>query len=529
MNLRENWRILMLVAFVLASAAILFGPFVAGVVTGSGGGEAVDLDYGLELSGGTRIRAPLIGLTATEVEIPQDTDISRTQRSIAGQLDVSPGDVQIRPQEQAVEVYSDNVTRQEFASALNDNGFDVSEDDIRQGVTQQTRETTVNVLNNKINEGGLTGGGARTTTSGTGQHFVVVEVPNADREEVLQLIGDRGQVGIVAHFPEEQNGSTTYREVSLLTNEDFTNVGPAQPPNDQQPQPHVSVSLERGEPAENYTDAMNRFGFTAEGIGSCPRDAIRNPDNASGYCLYTVQDGRVVYAASMSLGLAEEMRSGNFVDDPTFVMTTTNMSDAQQLSVNLRAGALPTELDIDSGTSYFLQPSIAERFKSLSVVAGLVAWFAVSGVVFIRYGSPRVAVPMLATAAAEVFLLLGFASVVGLALDLSHIAGFIAVIGTGVDDLVIIADEILQQGKVATGRVFQNRFRKAFWVIGAAAATTIIAMSPLTVLSLGDLTGFAIVTIVGVLLGVLVTRPAYGDILRKLMLSEEERERYRED
>jgi len=62
---------------------------------------------------------------------------------------------------------------------------------------------------------------------------------------------------------------------------------------------------------------------------------------------------------------------------------------------------------------------------------------------------------------------------------------------------------------VATGRVFQNRFRKAFWVIGAAAATTIIAMSPLMVLSLGDLTGFAIVTIVGVLIGVLVTRPAW--------------------
>ncbi|MFT4950209.1 MAG: preprotein translocase subunit SecD, partial [Natronomonas sp.] len=109
---------------------------------------------------------------------------------------------------------------------------------------------------------------------------------------------------------------------------------------------------------------------------------------------------------------------------------------------------------------------------------------------------------------------------VGLALDLSHIAGFIAVIGTGVDDLVIIADEVLQRGEIKTGRVFQSRFRKAFWVIGAAAATTVIAMSPLAVLSLGDLQGFAIVTIVGVLIGVLVTRPAYGNILRNLLLNE---------
>jgi preprotein translocase subunit SecD len=65
--------------------------------------------------------------------------------------------------------------------------------------------------------------------------------------------------------------------------------------------------------------------------------------------------------------------------------------------------------------------------------------------------------------------------------------------------------------------VFNSRFRRAFWVIGAAAATTIVAMSPLMVLSLGDLSGFAIFTILGVLIGVLVTRPAYGDILRRLL------------
>jgi preprotein translocase subunit SecD len=74
--------------------------------------------------------------------------------------------------------------------------------------------------------------------------------------------------------------------------------------------------------------------------------------------------------------------------------------------------------------------------------------------------------------------------------------------------------------KVSSHRVFQSRFRKALWVIGAAAATTIIAMSPLAVLSLGDLRGFAIITILGVLIGVLLTRPAYGDILRRLLTDE---------
>jgi preprotein translocase subunit SecD len=56
-----------------------------------------------------------------------------------------------------------------------------------------------------------------------------------------------------------------------------------------------------------------------------------------------------------------------------------------------------------------------------------------------------------------------------------------------------------------------------------AALTTIVAMSPLFVLSLGQLRGFAIITIVGVIIGVAVTRPAYGDVLRKLMLDDVKR------
>ncbi len=160
---------------------------------------------------------------------------------------------------------------------------------------------------------------------------------------------------------------------------------------------------------------------------------------------------------------------------------------------------------------------MASKFKLYSLLAGIAAVLAVSGVVFIRYGKKEVALPMILTALSEVFILLGFAAAISLPLDLSHIAGFIAVIGTGVDDLIIIADEVMSEGKVSSSRVFQSRFRKAFWVIGAAAATTIIAMSPLAVLSLGDLQGFALITILGVLIGVLVTRPAYGDILRYLL------------
>jgi preprotein translocase subunit SecD len=534
MNLdpRENWRIYLLVVLLLVSAVAVFVPLGAsGDGPGGGTSAAADgptnLKFGLELSGGTRVRAPLVGMTA-EVDVPADSQ-REIEASLASGLNVSRTDVQVREVrngQDTVELFANadngNITREEFAAALRNADIDATEGDIRPGVTDDTRETAVNVLESKINSIGLSGGTVSTTRTPTGETFVLVEVPNANRSEVLDLITSRGQVELVAHFPEGQGNETTYRNVGLLTQEDFSNQNFQAQQADRGQPARVPVSL-RQAPAENFSSAMQSFGFTDEGISQCGYqvESGEDPDTFPGYCLYTVRDGEVVYGASMSPGLAQTIRSGDFVRDPTFVITANNFSEAQQLAIDLQAGALPTTLDIQGeGTTYFLEPSLANEFKLFSLITAIIAVFAVAGMVFLRYREPGVAAPMVLTAGAEVFLLMGFASAVGLALDLSHIAGFIAVIGTGVDDLIIIADEILQSGEVNTSRVFESRFRKAFWVIGAAAATTIIAMSPLAVLSLGDLQGFAIVTIVGVLLGVLVTRPAYGDILRNLVLED---------
>lgn len=60
----------------------------------------------------------------------------------------------------------------------------------------------------------------------------------------------------------------------------------------------------------------------------------------------------------------------------------------------------------------------------------------------------------------------------------------------------------------------KKRIKMAFFIIFAAAATTIAAMVPLMSIGIGFLRGFAITTIVGVLVGVMITRPAYAHIAR---------------
>jgi preprotein translocase subunit SecD len=526
MDLRENWRIAVLVVLVVLSGIALFVP--------SGGADAganatngtqaasssgpTNLQYGLQLSGGTRLRGQPVGITAEGLNLPAEPDaISTLQSTVADELGVDLINVSVREapgDDGAVEVFTNTVDDTELQSALSAAGLNVSLDQIRDGVTEETLESTQDVIQNRVNAVGISGGSASIVRSATGADYVVVEVPNREIAEVEDVITSRGSVQVVATYPTQTENGTVYENTTVLEQDDFAGISPAQQASEGRP-PRVPVSLTPAA-AQSFAADMNEFGFTNEGVGNCRAET--SPDDP-GWCLYTVDDGEVIYSAGLSPGLAGDMQSGAFENSRSFILETRTFDTAQAVQISLESGALPTTLDIES--TYYLNPSLAQSFKPLALLTGLAAWLVVSGVVFYRYREGRIAIPMLATAATEVFILLGFAATVGLALDLSHIAGLIAVIGTGVDDLIIIADEILQEGKVATGRVFESRFRKAFWVIGAAAATTIIAMSPLAVLSLGDLQGFAIVTIVGVLIGVLITRPAYGDVLRNLLISEE--------
>ena len=486
--------------------------------------DPTNLQYGLELSGGARIRGQLQGLTAEGLTMTPE-ERSTVEGTVADELGIDRIDVTaiVDSDVNAVEIYTQNVTRGAFADALGVAGQQIDADDIRNGVTEGTRQGAVDTITQRVDNTGFGGADVFTSSAVTGENFIVAEVPGVTRGELRDIISETGRVQIIAGFPDADG---TYNLTELLTDQDdISDIGRAQPATAEQPSPHVPITLTQ-RAGERFASVMREAGFTNEGVGNCFFDQEVHdspaPEHENQYCLFTVVDGEYVYGSSMGRDLAGTINAGGFEQNPSFIMQTGSFQEAQELEVNLRSGALPTDLDIV--TESFISPSLAQLFKPLALLTAIMAWLTVCGVVYYWYRDVRVAVPMLLTASSEVFLLLGFAAAIGLALDLSHIAGLIAVIGTGLDDLIIMADEILQRKqKVETGRVFRSRFRKAFWIIGMAAATTIIAMSPLAVLSLGDLQGFAIVTIVGVLIGVLITRPAYGDVLRKLMLEDVKR------
>lgn len=524
---REYWRVILLVVLLIGSTAIILSPgSQATPSNGSAVNQTIDssdsslnLKYGLELAGGTSVRAPLTGVSVSNVEVPRD-ERRNVSATIASELGIESYDVRIRylsggeSSTATIEVYQD-IDQDRLGTIVSRTSVDTTDMELQSDVSESTYDEAEDTLQARISQSGLSGGEVTQSISADNQRYIVVKLPNQNQQEVLDLIGERGLLRIDGVYPEDTGNETyEYREETIVTDADVHSVGQLE---NRDGGYGVPVTL-TDSGAQKYVSFLeqNRY-LTDQGVENCNVRSNGSDVSSRGFCLLSYQDDKFLHGAGISQGLADEMKRGTFQESPTVVMIASNRSEAQNLQITLRAGSMPTAVAIDQGTVRYLSPSQASEFKFYSLVIGLLTVLAVALTVGYRYRDVSIAAPMTVTAMSEVWLLLGFVAVVQLPLDLSHIAGLIAVVGTGVDDLIIIADEVMANGGAETKRVFESRFKKAFWVIGVAAVTTIVAMSPLAVLSLGDLQGFAIVTIVGVLIGVLVTRPAYGDVLKWLV------------
>ena len=188
----------------------------------------------------------------------------------------------------------------------------------------------------------------------------------------------------------------------------------------------------------------------------------------------------------------------------------------QTLRFNSVAGALPVDVSVTGSGS--TSASLGQHYMEMCLIAGILALIMVAFVIFYRYREPRIVLPMVLINASEIVILLGFISVIQFQMDLPTVAGLIAVLGIGIDQLVVITDEILHEGIVPSPNVYLKRLSRALTIIVIAAATVLIAMLPLALMDLSTLKGFAIITMMGVIIGVLVLyRPAYGRIIMDIL------------
>ncbi|MDW7726367.1 MAG: preprotein translocase subunit SecD [Candidatus Methanoperedens sp.] len=358
----------------------------------------------------------------------------------------------------------------------------------RQGVTEETRDLTKKILDDKLNTLGLKDIPIRTV----GDNYILIDLAGIDITTAREIAATPGKFEIRIQV----EGNET---AHVLYGDQIISVGiPEQ---------------ERGE-VWGVSFTLSDNGAAALRDAAIKYGAVTNPE---AHFLNMYLDDEMVFSAPLAPELARNIQSVPVMN----LVSTTGQGEegrarAIELQVHLRAGALPVNVEvIGSGQ---VSAELGEKFKEQVAIAGIITLMVVAFVVFLRYRQRNIIIPMLATSFSEVIIILGFASLIGWQLDLPSIVGIIAVVGTGVDHLIIITDEVLAGGALPPTKVYKSRLTKAFAIIFAAAVTVLVAMSPLLFMGFGALKGFAVITIVGVLIGVFVARPAYAAIIKDMLV-----------
>jgi len=345
-------------------------------------------------------------------------------------------------------------------------------------VDTATMNTVTAVLDKRLNIFGV----KDVKVYPSGNQNVIVEIAGVQPEDVAKIVGSNGK------FEAKINNQTA------LVGSDITNVQPYQVTGTQWVVP-FTVSLE----------GANRFAEIAKGQAGTPVE------------MYL--DDQLITSPELDEGLATGQPSTDVSITGTAATKADAEKEAKSIQTLLQSGALPVKVEIVSVSS--VSAELGDQFKNGALIAGGLALVVIAAIIIIRYRRPILIIPIMLTSIAELILILGAASVIHWNIDLAAIAGILAAIGTGVDDQIIITDEVLKgfkEKKRVAG--LRTRINNAFFIIFAAAGTLIAAMLPLAYIGfsrgatgIGVLSGFAFTTVLGVLIGIFITRPVYAKFI----------------
>lgn len=261
-----------------------------------------------------------------------------------------------------------------------------------------------------------------------------------------------------------------------------------------------------------YT-AIIELDVAIEDLGERGREKITEALGA--YTIKNISFDRsgLVNAAPISPSLQAELAAGQTVRG--LVLETgageEGRQDARRIEAILRSGALPIKVNVVG--SYGISPALGVDFARSAIRAGILAFLGVAAVIYLRYRDPIVVLPVMVTVASEIVMILGVASLIRWDIDLPAIAGIIAAIGTGVDNQIVILDEIFMEKE----RSVRHRMKTAFFIVMGSYLTIVAAMVPLFIIALGMLEGFAVTTIIGATVGVFITRPAFAKVVEFIL------------
>ncbi len=376
-------------------------------------------------------------------------------------------------------------------------------------VTANQINNVVDVMNKRMNVYGLADIKISPSKDLDGNWFVVAEIAGATREEVRDIISKQGvfeaKIGdeIVFEGGKQDIPYVCKDDGSCAVIEACSDLGPEQA----QCRFRFAITLS-AEAAKKHAAITSKVPIN--------QSSLTNPYLEKPLDLYL--DGKLVDSLLISADLKGQEATQISISGPgygptkeqAYINAVANMNNLQTVLIT---GSLPFQLEIVKLDT--ISPIIGKEFLNDAVLVGLLSLSVVSLIIFLKYRNLKIVIPIMITSISEIVITLGFAAVAGWNLDIAAIAGLIATVGTGVNDQIIITDEVMKKREVALN--WREKIKRAFFIVFSAYAATVVAMLPLLFAGAGLIKGFALTTIAGITIGVFITRPAYASVIEKLV------------
>ncbi len=384
-------------------------------------------------------------------------------------------------------------------------------------VSKETMDLLLANMGQRLNVFGLSDVVLRSAGDLSGGQFIVVEIAGANEEEVKELLSKQGK------FESKIQNASVFKGGSDITyvcrSAECSGIDPTS----------GCGSLSDGRWTCRFRfsislspEAAKRQAAATSKLDVLTVDETGNPISKENQYLsdkiYLFLDDQLVDSLNIGAELkgrdvTEISITGSGIGQTENLAALNALENMKRLQTILITGSLPIKMKIVKSDS--ISPLLGPEFINNALLISFTSIIAVSLLILLRYRKLVIVIPVITVILSEMIILLGFAAIVGWNIDLASIAGIIIVIGTSVDDQIIIADEAIR--KESSG--FQNwkaKLKNAFFIIFGAYFTMLFAMVPLLFAGAGLLKGFALTTIVGISIGVLITRPAFAAMLEVL-------------
>lgn len=361
----------------------------------------------------------------------------------------------------------------------------------------------IQITSNRLNVFGISDISVKPVSDLSGNNFMMIEVAGAAPSDLKSLIESQGKF-------EAKVGNDT---VFIGGEQDITYVARS----------GQEAGIESCFQAEGGYICRFRFAvYLSEGAAqrhASITSQLSVNESSSGRYLSKPLDLYVDDKLVDSLLISEELKgkvttqisvqgsgSGTTEED-AFKSAQSNMKNLQTILIT---GSLPFKLELVKLDT--ISPILGKEFLKNILYLALIVFAIISVVLFIKYRKIKITLSVILTMFSEAFITLGIAALVKWNLDAPSIAGIIAGMGVGVNDQIVIIDEAVS----ISNETLIEKIKRALFIIVGAFFTIVAAMLPLFGAGAGMLRGFALTTIIGVSVGILITRPAFADILKIL-------------